>query len=62
MSVGANIRKLREETGISQAELSRRIGVSQAMLCQVERETKNPSLQIGYAIAKELNCRIEDLL
>ena len=37
-------------------------GVTQAMLCQVERGTKNPSLQLGAEIAKILDCSLESLL
>ena len=46
MSVGANIRRIREE---------------QAMLCQIERETKNPSLQVSVEIAALLDCDVKDL-
>ena len=61
MRVGERIRELRERAGVSQAELSEKVGISQAMLCQIERETKNPSLQIGKAIADELGCPVDAL-
>lgn len=62
MSVGENIRRLREERGFSQVFLAQEVGITQAMLCQVERGTKNPSLQIGCRIAVILGCRVEDLM
>ncbi len=62
MNVGKNIRDLRERRGITQVQLAERVGITQAMLCQIERGTKNPSLQVGAEIAKNLSCKIEDLL
>lgn len=61
MSVGANIRARREALGLTQSYLSGQAGITQAMLCQIERETKNPSLQIGRELARLLDCTIEDL-
>ena len=37
-------------------------GITQAMLCWIERGTRNPTLQVGMAIAKVLGCTVEDLL
>lgn len=58
--IGKNIKKIREAKEISQVELAEKVSISQAMLCQIERGTKNPSLQIAVEIAKVLGCRIED--
>ncbi len=62
MSIGANIRKIREEKGMMQLELAERIGVTSSMLSQIERGSKSPSLPLGVAIAKVLECSIEDLI
>lgn len=62
MNVGRNIRNLREHRGITQVQLAEKVGITQAMLCQIERGTKNPSLQVGAEIAKSLSCKVEDLL
>lgn len=62
MSVGKNIKRLREKQELSQSYVAGRAGISQAMLCQIERETKNPSLQISKAIADILGCAVDDLL
>ena len=51
MGVGDNIKQLREAKGISQRQLAREAGVSQPLLCQIERGTKNPSLPVGLALA-----------
>lgn len=62
MNIGKNIKKLREKKNIKQAELAEKTGVTQAMICQIERGTKNPSLQVGVDIAKVLDCTVEELL
>lgn len=62
MSVGENIRRIREEKDLTQAYVAEQVGISQAMLCQIERGTKNPSLQIGKAIADVLGCGLESLI
>lgn len=62
MNVGKQIRTIRESKGISQSELAKNAGISQPALCQIERGTKNPSLQIGGEIARLLECTVEELL
>lgn len=62
MSVGTNIKRIREERGMLQRELAEKAGVTQAMLSQIERGTKNPSLQVGKEISVILNCSIDDLM
>lgn len=62
MSVGENIRRIREEKDLTQAFVAKQAGISQAMLCQIERGTKNPSLQIGKEIADILGCDIDSLI
>ena len=62
MGVGDNIKQLREAKGFSQRQLAQEPGISQAMLCQIERGTKNPSLPVGLALAGALEVRVERLL
>ena len=62
MDIGANIRKRRIEVEMSQKDLAEKVQVTQSMLCQIERGTKNPSLQIGKEIADVLGCKLENLL
>lgn len=61
MSVGENIRRIRTEKGVTQMWLAEQAGISQAMLCQIERETKNPSIQVGRNIAAALHIPMEEL-
>ena len=61
MSVGENIRRIRLEKGITQMWLADKAGITQAMLCQIERETKNPSIQVGKAIADAMHISMDDL-
>ncbi len=62
MSVGDNIRRIREKAGLTQVYVAKQVGVTSAMLCQIERGTKNPSLQVGAEIAKVLGCSLENLV
>ena len=62
MSVGDNIRCISEKAGLTQVYVAKQVGVTSAMLCQIERGTKNPSLQVGAEIAKVLGCSLESLL
>ena len=62
MNLGENIRRIREEKGLTQAYVAKQSGITQAMLCQIERGTKNPSLQVGKEIANILDCGIDNLL
>ena len=38
------IKEKRKELGISQSELARRLGISQAYMNQIEQGTRNPTL------------------
>ena len=62
MGLGVNVRRLREKAGLQQAELANRVGISRAMMCQIERSMKLPSLTVGVAIAKVLGTTAEKLL
>ena len=62
MSVGSNIRRIRTEKWIKQKDVAAYAGISGAMLCQIERGTKNPSLQVGKLIADALGCSVEELM
>lgn len=62
MAVGEKIKQYRESKGMNQKKVAEYAGVSQAMLCQIERGTKNPSLQVAYNIAELLECKVEDFM
>lgn len=61
MNVGANIRLLRERQGIKQVDLARLTGISQPMLCQIERGTKACTVQLAVEIAAALGCELSEL-
>ena len=59
------LKDIREEYGISRAELERRIGVADRRLLRYENgETpqNNMDLIIAYRISRVLKCKMEDLL
>lgn len=61
LSIGQAIKERRIAHDLTQEQLAKRIGVSGAMLCMIERGTKVPSLPLSKEIAAVLNCTLEDL-
>jgi transcriptional regulator with XRE-family HTH domain len=63
MKLGRRIRELREQMGLSQAQLASCAQVSQGYLCQLEREeVKNPSAAILLRLASALYVDPHELL
>ncbi len=62
VTIGVNIRDIRKRKGLSQVELSKKVNVTQSMLCQIERGTKVPSLPLSVDIAAVLDCTLDDIL
>jgi transcriptional regulator with XRE-family HTH domain len=60
--VGFNIRKVREERGLTQEKLAALADLHRAYVGQIERGEKNIGLKNLEKIAKALNVRIKDLL
>jgi len=60
--VGFNIRRIREECGLSQEELAVLAGLHRAYVGQIERGEKNIGLKNLEKIAKALNVNIKVLL
>ena len=48
--IGAKMRSLREENGVTAREMARRLGLSAAYICDLElgRRRWNPSMEISY--------------
>lgn len=61
MSIGENIKRLREEKHYTQKELAEAVFITQSMICQIERGTKIPSMPLGKEIAAVLNCDVAQL-
>jgi predicted transcriptional regulator len=59
---GANLKKIRKRTGISQEDLANELGFSQAYIAKVEAGTVNLSLSHVVAIARRLNVSIGSLV
>lgn len=57
-----NIRALRQEAGLSQAELADRVGVSQTWISRLELGQGNPTLNTLNRLAEAFDVRITDLL
>ena len=57
-----NLKKIRQEKKLSLQELSDLSGVSKSMLSQIEREEKNPTLQIASQIAEGLGNTLSAML
>ncbi|MBS6475554.1 MAG: helix-turn-helix transcriptional regulator [Clostridiales bacterium] len=62
MSIGENIKNIRLQQNLTQAELARKLQVDQSLICQFERGTKAPSLPLSKEIAEALHCEISDLV
>ncbi len=60
--VGANVRRLRTQAGLSVIELARRAEVGRATLTQLEAGGGNPTLETLYALANELGVALADLI
>lgn len=62
MNVGENIKRLRLQCDMTQEKLAEFVGVNQAMICQIERGTKIPTLLLAKSIADTLECSVLDFL
>lgn len=62
MAFSKNLKKMREEKGLTQAELARAVNVSQPMIAQYETEVRVPSAPTALAIAKALGTTFEKIM
>jgi transcriptional regulator with XRE-family HTH domain len=60
--VGAQIRRRREQRGMTSAELARRAALSKATLSQIEAGNGNPTIETLDALAVALKIPLTDLL
>ena len=56
-----NIKELRTEKKISQQELSDRCNVTRQTINAIENEKYDPSLQLAFDLAKNLNTSVDKL-
>lgn len=62
MSFVQNLQKIRQEKKLSLQDLADLSGVSKSMLSKIEREEKNPTLQIAAQIAEGLGTTLSVML
>ena len=55
------IKELRAKHKLTQDELARKVGVRRETIVFLEQGKYNPSLKLAHDVAKELNCKIEDV-
>ncbi|MEV6313962.1 XRE family transcriptional regulator [Streptomyces sp. NPDC051776] len=60
--LGANLRALRTERGLSLSEVSRRSGVAKSALSQLEAGHGNPTIQTVFSLSNALRVPVSDLL
>jgi putative transcriptional regulator len=56
-----NIKKLREEKGISQTELAKRLKVSRFHLSRIENGEVNCTIRMAVRIAQNLECGLDEI-
>jgi DNA-binding XRE family transcriptional regulator len=61
-SLGSNVRTLREQLELTQAELARAVGTDQATISLIEIARANPTLRTIEALAEALQASAPDLL
>ena len=59
---GQRARTIRLKQGLSQGDVSKRLGVHRSYISSIERGVRNPSLKVIQRIAKALEVPMEKLL
>jgi transcriptional regulator with XRE-family HTH domain len=62
LEIGKNIKRRRTALALRLDDLAAQSGVSAAMLSEVERGVKNPTVRLAYQVARALGCTLTDLL
>lgn len=60
--LAANLRRLREERGLSQEAFADQAGLHRTYVSMIERMTRNPSIDVLEKIAKGLGVEAAELL
>jgi transcriptional regulator with XRE-family HTH domain len=61
MSLGSNLRSIRESKGFTQEQLANELAVEISQISRIERGVINTSITTLYAISKVLNVSITEL-
>lgn len=62
MSLANNIRTMREQQGLTQEELAKKVGVTQQAVDRYERGFMKPNIVVGVTLAKVLRTTCEELV
>lgn len=62
MSLGANLKRLRKDKGLSQDQLSKASGIKVAHISRLESDSSDPKLSTIYKLMNALECSAESLL
>ena len=62
LKFGKRVRKARKSIGLSQEELAHEAGSNRTYISDVERGTRNPSIEVVERIAQALNVTMGSLL
>jgi len=55
------LRRYRDEVGLSQADLAAAVSVSRQTINAIECDRYDPSIELAFKLARYFDCRIEDL-
>ena len=58
-TVGKNLRRMREEAGLSRPALARMAGVSESLVVNAENGTQAPALVALVAMAEVIDCTLD---
>lgn len=61
-AIGNRLRDLRHEAGFTQSEVAKELGITQVMVMQIERGTKQLSLLNAEKLAHMYGCTKDDML
>lgn len=62
MTMGKQLRQLRENSGLTQPELAAKLGINQSNVVRFENDTKVPSLALTIQIADLFDCSLDKLV
>jgi len=59
--LGDNLKRIRTEKGVSQADIAKSLGVSRGFVSNIENGKRNPTLSTISRLAEALNVSTEEL-
>ena len=62
MNICKNLKSIREQKHITQADFAKKIGISQQMISYIEKGLKEPSATILVRMADYLNCSLDEII